>query len=88
MHFAASMSCTDAQFRRSYVFLIETHKYSSSPNPTSAATIADMVATIAHLRPPVRLTDKDLEIAETACRANAARCRRKGAIEKPTTGSG
>jgi hypothetical protein len=41
-----------------------------------------MVATIAHLRPPVRLTHEDLEIAETACRANAARCRRKGAIEE------
>ena len=30
----------------------------------------------------VRLTHEDLEIAETACRANAARCRRKGTIEE------
>jgi hypothetical protein len=29
---------------------------------------------------PVHLTDEDLEIAERACRANASRCRRKGAI--------
>ena len=39
-----------------------------------------MVATIVHLRPPVHLTDEDFGTAETACRANAARCRRKGAI--------
>ena len=31
---------------------------------------------------PVRLTDEDLRIAEEACRANAARCLRKGAIDE------
>ena len=40
-----------------------------------------MAATIAHLRPPVRLTH-DRKIAETACRASAARCLREGAIDK------
>jgi len=37
---------------------------------------------IVRMPPPVQLTDEDLEIAETACRDNAARCRRHGAIEE------
>ena len=37
---------------------------------------------IVRMLPPVRITDEDLEIAETACRANAARCRRQGALEE------
>ena len=41
-----------------------------------------MVAKIVPMPPPVQITDEDLEIAEDACRANAARCRRKGAIEE------
>ena len=41
-----------------------------------------MVAKIVGMPPPIQVTDKDLEIVETACRANAARCRRKGAIEE------
>ena len=41
-----------------------------------------MVAKIVPMPPPVQITDEDLEIAETACRDNAARCRRKGAIEE------
>ena len=32
--------------------------------------------------PPVQITGEDLAIVETACRDNAARCRRKGAIEE------
>jgi len=31
---------------------------------------------------PVQITDEDLEIVEVACRDNAARCRRKGAMEE------
>jgi hypothetical protein len=41
-----------------------------------------MLAKIVRMPPPVQLTDEDLELAELACRANAARCRRKGAIEE------
>ncbi len=41
-----------------------------------------MTAKIVPMPPPVQITDEDLEIVETACRANAARCRRKGAIEE------
>jgi hypothetical protein len=41
-----------------------------------------MVAKIVPVPPPVQITDEDLEIAETGCRANAARCRREGAIEE------
>jgi len=32
--------------------------------------------------PPVQIADEDLEIAEDACRSNAARCRRQGSIEE------
>lgn len=41
-----------------------------------------MPAKLLRMPPPVQLSDDNLEIAETACRANAARCRRKGAIEE------
>ena len=41
-----------------------------------------MVAKIVRMPPPVQITDEDLEITETACRDNAARCPRKGAIEE------
>jgi hypothetical protein len=37
---------------------------------------------IVHMPPPAHLTSEDLKIAEDACHANAARCRRKGAIEE------
>jgi len=40
-----------------------------------------MVAKIVPMPPPIQITDEDLEIAEEACRANAARCPRQGAIE-------
>src|SRR5687767_13458816 len=43
---------------------------------------AAMLAKIVRMPPPVQLTDEDLEIAQEACRANAARCRRQGAIEE------
>ncbi len=39
-----------------------------------------MVAKIVPMPPRTPITDEDLEIAEDACRANAARCRRTGAI--------
>jgi hypothetical protein len=35
---------------------------------------------IVRMPPPVQITDEDLEITETSCRANAARCRREGVI--------
>ena len=41
-----------------------------------------MVANIVRMHPPVQITDEDLEIVEVAFRDNAARCRRKGAIEE------
>lgn len=41
-----------------------------------------MAAKIISMPPPVTLTDEDYEIAEDACRANAARGRRQGAIEE------
>ena len=41
-----------------------------------------MLAKIARMLQRVRLTDEDLEIAEDACLRNAARCRRKSAIER------
>ena len=44
-----------------------------------------MVAKIVRMPPPVHITDEDLEIAEDACRANAARCRREGAIDRAAT---
>ena len=44
-----------------------------------------MVAKIVPMPPPVQITDEDLEIVDVACRDNAARCRRKGAIEEAAT---
>jgi len=44
-----------------------------------------MVAKIVPMPPRTRITDENLEIAEVACRDNAARCRREGAIERPAT---
>jgi len=41
-----------------------------------------MSAKIVPMPPPSQPTDEDLAIAENACRANAARCRRDGAIEQ------
>ncbi len=41
-----------------------------------------MLAKIVRMLRPVRLSAEDLEITELACRHNAARCRRKGAIEE------
>ena len=41
-----------------------------------------MTANIVPMPPLTQITNEDLEIAETACRDNAARCRRKGAIEQ------
>jgi len=49
-------------------FLIERQKYSSWPNPTSAATLRGMMRR-AHL------TDEDLEMIEQACRNLVARYR-------------
>ena len=44
-----------------------------------------MVAKIVPMPPRTRITDENLEIAQVACRDNAARCRREGAIERPAT---
>ena len=41
-----------------------------------------MVAKIVPMPPRSPITDEDLEIAETACRDNAARCRCGGPIEE------
>jgi hypothetical protein len=41
-----------------------------------------MVAKIVPMPLPIHITEENLGIAETACRDNAARCRRKGAIEE------
>jgi hypothetical protein len=40
-----------------------------------------MTAKIVAMPQPVQITDKDLELAEDACRADAARCLREGSIE-------
>ena len=41
-----------------------------------------MAAKIVPMPPPVQITDEDLEIVEKPAATNAARCRRKGAIEE------